>query len=495
MTREDQELLRKKRHRAEMRRRRLKRQKQKFAGLLVLCFFVVLFCSHAAIAAGNVPRIIIKAKSMEMMQDEALPDFKAEVKLNNEKYENMVLDPESDYTVKDLLQELNSGEYYEISCEADGKMDGVYPIVLELDAKLDNKVIKDWFGKITIVGEDADLTVKNKTGVWKGDQFERYDGTLVTNDFVKSGKNTYYFDENGNKVTGLQEINGAGYWFDKKGAMKSGWRKTEEGNYYYGDDGRMLTSWLELDGEKYCFGADGKMLTGEQQVGSKKCVFSEDGKLVSEESHIDSTKPMVALTFDDGPGDRTMELLETLEKYDAHATFFMVGQNAAKYPDEIRKMSEIGCELGNHSFDHTSLATLDVQGIASQMNRTNDLIKEADGQHTATVMRPPFGATNDTVKANVGLPIILWSIDTLDWKTLNTESTVNSIMTLAEDGDIILMHDIHSASIDAAIQVIPQLINQGYQLVTVSEMADAKGIVMKNGTIYTDFCPEDDSTD
>ena len=110
-------------------------------------------------------------------------------------------------------------------------------------------------------------------------------------------------------------------------------------------------------------------------------------------------------------------------------------------------------------------------------------------------MRPPFGATNDTVKANVGLPIILWSIDTLDWKTLNTESTVNSIMTLAEDGDIILMHDIHSASIDAAIQVIPQLINQGYQLVTVSEMADAKGIVMKNGTIYTDFCSEDDSAD
>ncbi|MDE6830114.1 MAG: hypothetical protein K2P34_07280, partial [Lachnospiraceae bacterium] len=100
---------------------------------------------------------------------------------------------------------------------------------------------------------------------------------------------------------------------------------------------------------------------------------------------------------------------------------------------------------------------------------------------------PPYGAISDTMKASVGMPMILWNIDTLDWKTRNAEATVNTVMESVKDGDIILMHDIHTESVDAAVELIPKLIDAGFQLVTVSEMAAAKGIVLENGKSYTDF--------
>ena len=100
-------------------------------------------------------------------------------------------------------------------------------------------------------------------------------------------------------------------------------------------------------------------------------------------------------------------------------------------------------------------------------------------------MRPPYGAINDTVKANVGMPMILWSIDTLDWKTRNAQSTINNVMTKVKDGDIILMHDIHTETVDAALTLIPKLEEAGYQLVTVSEMAQAKGVTLENGKAYS----------
>ena len=91
--------------------------------------------------------------------------------------------------------------------------------------------------------------------------------------------------------------------------------------------------------------------------------------------------------------------------------------------------------------------------------------------------------------------MILWSIDTLDWKTMNTQSTINAVLNNVEDGDIILMHDIHSPTIDAALTLIPKLIEEGYQLVTVSELAEAKGVTLKNGSTYTDFCADDEADD
>ena len=104
-----------------------------------------------------------------------------------------------------------------------------------------------------------------------------------------------------------------------------------------------------------------------------------------------------------------------------------------------------------------------------------------------TVMRPPYGAINETVRENVGFPMILWNIDTLDWKTRNAQKTIDTVMDNVGDGDIILLHDIHTESVDATLELIPKLEEAGYQLVTVSELAAAKGVELKDGGKYTDF--------
>lgn len=194
---------------------------------------------------------------------------------------------------------------------------------------------------------------------------------------------------------------------------------------------------------------------------------------------------MVALTFDDGPGKDTDRLLEALKKYNARATFFMLGNNAKNYDSVIKKMKDMNCELGNHSTTHAQLTKLSAEAIKKEIQTTSEYIKNAAGVGP-TVMRPPYGAVNATVKQNVGLPMILWSVDTLDWKTKSTPKTVESIMT-AKDGDIILLHDIHTTSVDAAIEAIPKLIEKGFQLVTVSEMAEAKGQKLELGVKYFSF--------
>lgn len=149
-------------------------------------------------------------------------------------------------------------------------------------------------------------------------------------------------------------------------------------------------------------------------------------------------------------------------------------------------MKKIGCELGSHSYDHANLSKLDDEGIKKQMSDTNENLKKASGSF-ASVMRPPYGAINDTVKENVGSPMILWNIDTLDWKTRDVQKTIDAVMDHVEDGDIILLHDIHTETVDATIELIPKLEDAGYQLVTVSEMAAAKGVELKDGGKYTDF--------
>lgn len=199
---------------------------------------------------------------------------------------------------------------------------------------------------------------------------------------------------------------------------------------------------------------------------------------------------MVALTFDDGPGERTGELLAQLEKYNAHATFFMQGKNIPGKEDFVKKMKEIGCELGNHSYDHPQLTKLSADKIANQIGTTNDLIQQAAGS-TATVMRHLMVQSMISVRSSVGLPMILWSIDTLDWKTRNAQSSIDTVMNDVQDGDVILMHDIHTESIDAALVLIPKLEEAGYQLVTVSEMAKAKGVALQNGEKYVDFWAKD----
>lgn len=202
-------------------------------------------------------------------------------------------------------------------------------------------------------------------------------------------------------------------------------------------------------------------------------------------SLVDPEKPMVALTFDDGPyAPVTSRILDALEKVGGRATFFVLGERAADGAEVMKRAVELGCEIGNHSYDHANFAKLSADAIADQVKRTSDLVKQAIGQPTVLV-RAPYGSINQTVRESVGAPLINWSIDTLDWKTKNPDKIVPEILNNVGDGDVVLMHDIYKTSAEAAETVIPELVKRGYQLVTISELMEARGITMTPGKTYS----------
>lgn len=208
---------------------------------------------------------------------------------------------------------------------------------------------------------------------------------------------------------------------------------------------------------------------------SKVCKVSVD--------NIDPNKKMVALTFDDGPGKYTKTIVDCLKENNAKATFFVVGRSVNSNPGAVRYAYKAGCEIGSHSYNHSNLAKLSATDVKKEMSDTDKLIKKITGSK-ATLMRPPYGSIGDVTKKNVGKPMILWSIDTLDWKTRDTKKTIDAVMKNVKDGDIVLMHDIHEPTKDAALQIIPKLKKQGYQLVTVSELAKYRGYNLEKGVSY-----------
>ncbi len=200
---------------------------------------------------------------------------------------------------------------------------------------------------------------------------------------------------------------------------------------------------------------------------------------------VDPSRPMVALTYDDGPqpsvGNRIMDCLA---QYGGKATFFLVGDRVPGFAAEVQRMAAEGHEVANHSQSHVYLQKADAGTIQAQVAQGNAAIQAASGA-APTLMRLPGGNHNATVRANVNMPMIQWSIDTLDWKTRNADATVNAVLSKVQDGDIILMHELYSQTADATDRLVPELVNRGFQLVTVSEMAAAKGIVLQPGQIYS----------
>ena len=200
---------------------------------------------------------------------------------------------------------------------------------------------------------------------------------------------------------------------------------------------------------------------------------------------LDLNKPMVALTYDDGPSNGpTTRILNTLEKYNARATFFVVGSRVGSYQSQIKRAYNLNCEIANHTYNHKTLTLLSASGVSSELSQTSSKIESITGERPV-IMRPPGGSfNNSTVKNNVGVPIIMWSVDTRDWENRNSSKIVSNIKNNVRDGSIVLMHDLYDCTASATETIVPWLTKNGYQIVTVTEMMDAKGITMQNGTAY-----------
>ena len=201
---------------------------------------------------------------------------------------------------------------------------------------------------------------------------------------------------------------------------------------------------------------------------------------------IDPSKPMVAITFDDGPNpETTTPMLDALEENYAKATFFCLGQNAGYYPETVQREYNLGMEVGTHTYSHVVLTSLSASALDSEISKSVDAINKAIGVKPS-LMRPPYGAVNKTVLSAVGgynLCCMNWSLDTEDWKTKNADATYNEVMK-AQDGDVVLLHDIHEYNVDAVKRFVPDLIAEGFQLVTVPELYEARGETLEAGTVH-----------
>lgn len=216
---------------------------------------------------------------------------------------------------------------------------------------------------------------------------------------------------------------------------------------------------------------------------------------VGSHSDLDPNKPIVALTFDDGPAyyngksNTTKEILDVLEKYGAKATFFMVSSRIADENKGLLKRElELGCELGNHTYDHKNYGkNVNATAIQAGINA----IRKACGQEP-TIFRCPGGIMSPSIQKECerqGVPIAYWSVDTEDWKTKDPEKIYKTTMNNVYDGAIILMHDIYPTTAQAVKRIVPKLISEGYQITTVTEMITVKngGKPPKSGQQYIDY--------
>lgn len=207
---------------------------------------------------------------------------------------------------------------------------------------------------------------------------------------------------------------------------------------------------------------------------------------VPTETATESNKPKIAITFDDGPSANTERVLDLLEKNNAKATFFVCGWRIEYNEHILKRMADEGHDIGGHSWDHSDLTDMKRKEVRSQIKDTNDAIYEASG-YTSHIMRMPYGAWNDTVKSEakkLDLSLIHWSDDTEDWKNKNPKKIYKWIMKNAEEGDIILCHDLYDATVEAMEKAIPALIEKGYELVNITDLLTSDGGEMNPGEVY-----------
>lgn len=417
------------------------------------------------------------------------------------------------FTSYDENVSLGKTYYYKVKKLQDEKIIEESPvksvkIILEKPAGIKTKRLKGPKVKITWnkTEKATGYQVYRSTNTKK--KFKKI-GTVKKNEFtdvdVKSGK-VYYYKVRGvkkNKKSVNSNLSNVAAVYMKPAApsvtgnyakkkIKITWGKTEGAQSYDIYKKNSKGEYKKIGTTKKLYYTDSKVKKGKSYFYKVAAVYCKDGKTIKGKKSkscevlaaaIDPDKKMVALTFDDGPGQYTKEIVNCLKKNDAKATFFVVGSQVDSYKSSVKAASEIGCDIGNHTYTHPDLARLSEEEIKNQISRTDNKVKKATGK-TPTLMRPPYGSVNGKVEQVVGKPVILWSIDTRDWETRSKAKTVNTVMGNVKDGDIILMHDIYKPTKEAACTLIVQLKRKGYQLVTVRELAKYRGYTLTKGKVY-----------
>lgn len=378
-----------------------------------------------------------------------------------------------------------------------------------------NKYLFDGEG-VMLTGFQSDGKVTRyyspETGImklgWLNDKtdlyyFDKTTGEMATSWQEIDGKKFYFEPETGKAAKGLLEledgkyyadpdtsiiaagltvIEGKQYFFDEDtGLMKTGWVDYQDERYFFNEDtGEGLDGIIERDGDQYGF-IGGLMIRNKRAMANNHLYyFGDDGKVTRD---VDGSKPMVALTYDDGPSIYTNTIIDVFEQYGGKCTFFIVGDRINWNEDPAKREGELNYELGNHTYSHNTLTKLTEEQIKEKLQKTDDELLRVTGRKT-TCLRPPGGSYNDKVKNAAGLPIIIWSVDTEDWKSRNANKICNRVIGKVKDGDIVLMHDLYESTAEATKRIVPALVKAGFQLVTVEEMGLLKQGGLEPGVVY-----------
>ncbi len=199
--------------------------------------------------------------------------------------------------------------------------------------------------------------------------------------------------------------------------------------------------------------------------------------------NLDPDKPIVALTFDDGPSPYTQRIVDTLAKYNSKATFFVMGYRLEEYGENALYAFNHGMEIGNHSYSHKQLVGLNQNSINQQMDDTNKMIKDLTGKEPK-LYRPPYGRLNQVILDKIHMAAILWNVDSQDGKAYDAQEIVDNVMEDVKDGSIILLHDIYEKTADALDILLPKLIEEGYQVTNVSQMFACRGEPIESNHKY-----------
>ena len=368
------------------------------------------------------------------------------------------------------------------------------------------------------------------------------DGAMATGWFTDSTGKTIYLDKDGHAVTGWQAVDGKRYYLGTDGSKVTGWQTIADKTYYFDANGVMLTLWQDIDGKRYYLGNDGARVTGWQIIETKKYHFGEDGVMSSKLTTIDGKQyyfndtgamqtgwvdvngsryyfgttgvsasgwnkidgdwhffdtngvldaskttagvPVVAFTFEDGPGSYTSDLLTPFEEHNVKATFFFTGSRVEDASDQVVRAHDLGMEIGNNTWYQEKISGLEPEMIYSEIEETNTIIRSLTGSDP-TLLRPPVGSYDNTVLAQAGsLPLILWTLDPHDKEAVDAQIVYDAIMTNLKDGDVILLHENGVATIDAVKRLVADLQAKGYIIATVSDLAALKGVTLMPATVY-----------